>query len=156
MKKLFAVVLLSGAVAIGCSGNTQARPKNRTNAQGGNSSATPATQYGASGQNYAGGSNGIPHNPTTPYESEATGGSVDGGGTNVTAAGTPGVPGGGEWNRSGKQKNKNITGANVSNQGHAGTPAEPDNLQSNFRLPPFRTAAHRKVFCSRVSGIFPS
>lgn len=122
MYKLFAVVLLSGAVAIGCSGNIQAAPKSGNN-QAKSTSVTPSTQYGAAGANHAGGSNGIPQNPTTPYESEATGGSVDGGGTNVTAAGTPGVPGGQHWNRSGNQKNKSVTGAHISNQGHAGTPA---------------------------------
>lgn len=122
MYKLFAVVLLSGAVAIGCSGNTQAAPRSRNN-QAKSTSPTPSTQYGAAGANYAGGSNGIPQNPTTPYESEATGGSVDGGGTNVTAAGTPGVPGGQHLNRSGNQKYKSVTGANISNKGHADTPA---------------------------------
>lgn len=122
MYKLFAVVLLSGAAAIGCSGNIQAAPK-RGNNQANSTSATPSTQYGAAGRNYAGGANGIPQNPTTPYESEATGGSVDGGGTNVTAAGTPGVPGGQQWSRSGNQKNKSVTGANIFNHGHAGTPA---------------------------------
>lgn len=123
MHRLLAVVLLSGAVAIGCGGNIQASPKKAINEQARNSSVTPSILYGASGLNYAGGSNGIPHNPTTPYESEATGGSVDGGGTNITAAGTPGVPGGKHWNRSGNQNNGKPNGANLMNTGHADSPA---------------------------------
>jgi len=121
MYKLLGLVLLSGAVAVGCSGNIQAAPKNGST-QPNSTSATPSTQYGAAGRNYAGGANGIPRNPTTPYESEATGGSVNGGGTNVTAAGTPGVPGGKHWDRSGNQKHSNVSGANIFNHGHAGTP----------------------------------
>ncbi|HET9183634.1 MAG TPA: hypothetical protein VFP59_15980 [Candidatus Angelobacter sp.] len=122
MLKLFAIALLSGAVAIGCSGNIQAAPKNG-NQQAKSTTATPSTEYGASGRNYAGGENGIPHNPTTPYESEATGGSVDGGGSNITASGTPGVPGGSHWNRSADQNHRNVTGGNNSNHGYSGSPA---------------------------------
>ncbi|HEX5434728.1 MAG TPA: hypothetical protein VFY05_10860 [Candidatus Angelobacter sp.] len=122
MLKLFAIALLSGAVAIGCGGNIQAAPRSG-NQQAKSTSATPSTEYGASGRNYAGGENGIPQNPTTPYESEATGGSVNGGGTNITAAGTPGVPGGRHWNQSASQSNSKINRGPVSNQGHSGTPA---------------------------------
>jgi type IV secretory pathway TrbL component len=97
MHRLFAIVLLSGAAILGCGGNTKAGPAGAEEAQ----ARTRAT---------------------TAYESEATGGSVLGGGTSETATGTLGVPEHKTWSTN-SGGNKSVTGANVSNTGHSGTPA---------------------------------
>ncbi len=112
MNRLFAILLLSGAVAIGCAGNTKASPAGANEKQA-RTPSIPANQDDT----------GKPRtHPTTAYESEATGGSVLGGGTHETAAGTPGVPSGKTWSRN-SGANKNVTGQNISNTGQSGPPA---------------------------------
>ena len=112
MHRRFAIVLLSGAVAIGCAGNTQASPSGANEKQA-RTPSIPANQDETG--------KATPRQ-TTAYESEATGGSVLGGGTSETATGTPGVPEHKTWSQN-SGANKNVTGANVSNTGHSGTPA---------------------------------
>ena len=111
MHRLFAIVLLSGAVAIGCAGNTKA--------SSGGTEELARTPSIPANQNQTG--KATPRQ-TSAYESEATGGSVLGGGTSETATGTPGVPEHKTWSQD-SGADKNVTGANVSNTGHSSTPA---------------------------------
>lgn len=111
MHKLFAIVLLSGAVILGCGGN------NSSSSAG--TEALARTPSIPANQDETG--KATPRQ-TTAYESEATGGSVLGGGTSETATGTLGVPEKKTWSQN-SGANKGVTGANVSNTGHSSTPA---------------------------------
>jgi hypothetical protein len=111
MNRLFAIALLSGVVAIGCAGNTKAST--------GGTEELARTPSIPANQNETG--KATPHQ-TTAYESEATGGSVLGGGSSETATGTPGVPDKKTWSRK-SGANKNVSGQNISNTGQSGTPA---------------------------------
>jgi hypothetical protein len=113
MYRVSTVMLLAGAVIIGCSGNSKANPNGGSQGSSAAATFTTADQNGAT---VTGRENGSQGQSST---AEQNGAGDNGGGTNTTAAGIPGVSRSGQA----KETESGSSGKSYDKHRHSGTPA---------------------------------